>query len=151
MRSYALLAHGTIEVIETESYISELLGRNRKPKENLQDFLSPSSRAVIVGWDRSFVSMNTSNYKGIYQWSTSSMIQSSIRAWSGPSLQVRGSELVYWPRRAVGYKGYSEVNAVSVWSCTTGSDWHSAAHSSRQPEECWGVGAPIRRDGVAER
>ena len=98
------------KVIETESYISELLGQP-KPKENLQDFLSASSVLSLK--------LGRVDVRFHEPWSLRAFIDQQ-QARSSEPMTSRGSEN---PRtsasrvrilRTLGFKVLSEINAVSV-------------------------------------
>ncbi|KAL9127749.1 MAG: hypothetical protein Q9217_003432 [Psora testacea] len=99
------------KVIETESYISELLGQP-KPKENLQDFLSASSvLSLKLGrvdvrfhepWSlKAFIAEQRARI------ADSSTSQSSLKEPYHPDYRIR-------LLRTLGYKVLSDINAVSV-------------------------------------
>ena len=98
------------KVVETESYISELLGQP-KPKENLQDFLSASSVLSLK--------LGRVDVRFHEPWSLRAFINGQ-QARQGQTSPVKGLPSVqdqeYRTRllRTMGYKVLSDINAVSV-------------------------------------
>ena len=98
------------KVIETESYISELLGQP-KPKENLQDFLSASSVLSLK--------LGRVDVRFHEPWSLRAFIDEQ-RARANNSLsqggpaQLQISESRVRLLRTLGFRVLSEINAVSV-------------------------------------
>ena len=99
------------KVIETESYISELLGQP-KPKENLQDFLSASSVLSLK--------LGRVDVRFHEPWSLKAFIegQKARFAESSTSLNPRNEsrrpEVRIRLLRTLGYKVLSDINAISV-------------------------------------
>ncbi|KAL8796185.1 MAG: hypothetical protein Q9195_001518 [Heterodermia aff. obscurata] len=95
------------KVIETESYISELLGQP-KPRENLKDFLSASS-VLSLRLGRVDVRFHE-------PWSLKGFIaEQQVRATSSPpSLSSQSSESRVRMLRTLGFRVLSDINAVSV-------------------------------------
>ena len=100
------------KVIETESYISELLGQP-KPKENLQDFLSASSVLSLK--------LGRVDVRFHEPWSLKSFItEQRNRADGTPSQPPTSSADLYRADdrtrllRTLGFKVLSDINAVSV-------------------------------------
>ena len=98
------------KVIETESYISELLGQP-KPKENLQDFLSASSVLSLK--------LGRVDVRFHEPWSLREFINGQ-QARNDQSTPVHGAASLQSPEsrtrllRTLGYKVLSDINAVSV-------------------------------------
>ncbi|SLM40281.1 acyltransferase [Lasallia pustulata] len=98
------------KVIETESYISELLGQP-KPKENLLDFLSASS-VLSLKLGRVDVRFHES-------WSLKGFIAEQQARTTGPPMQLDSkgtvsSEARVRLLRTLGYRVLSDINEVSV-------------------------------------
>lgn len=98
------------KVIETESYISELLGQP-KPKENLQDFLSASSVLSLK--------LGRVDVRFHEPWSLRAFIDAQqARANNSATLHsqanLQSSEGRVRLLRTLGFKVLSEINAVSV-------------------------------------
>ncbi|KAL2044508.1 hypothetical protein N7G274_003213 [Stereocaulon virgatum] len=98
------------KVIETESYISELLGQP-KPKENLQDFLSASSVLSLK--------LGRVDVRFHEPWSLREFIngQQARNDQSPPmhrAVNLRSPEIRTRLLRTLGYKVLSDINAVSV-------------------------------------
>jgi len=98
------------KVIETESYISELLGQP-KPKENLQDFLSASSVLSLK--------LGRVDVRFHEPWSLRAFIDGQqARANKSTSIEglapIQGSASRIRILRTLGFKVLSEINAVSV-------------------------------------
>ena len=98
------------KVIETESYISELLGQP-KPKENLMDFLSASSVLSLK--------LGRVDVRFHEPWSLRGFIEEQQSRMSTLPQQLhlmasRGSENRTRLLRTMGYKVLSDINAVSV-------------------------------------
>ena len=98
------------KVIETESYISELLGQP-KPKENLQDFLSASSVLSLK--------LGRVDVRFHEPWSLRSFIdEQQSRVTDSTKLDVSADLQTPQNRvrllRTLGFKVLSEINAVSV-------------------------------------
>lgn len=100
------------KVIETESYISELLGQP-KPKENLQDFLSASSVLSLK--------LGRVDVRFHEPWSLKGFIAdqraradkaSSLRGIERPDIQRPNDRIRLL--RTLGFKVLSDINAVSV-------------------------------------
>ena len=98
------------KVVETESYISELLGQP-KPKENLQDFLSASSVLSLK--------LGRVDVRFHEPWSLRAFINGQQARQDQASL-VKGLSSIQSPEfrtrllRTLGYKVLSDINAVSV-------------------------------------
>ncbi|CAD6567467.1 MAG: hypothetical protein ASARMPRED_000851 [Alectoria sarmentosa] len=98
------------KVVETESYISELLGQP-KPKENLQDFLSASSVLSLK--------LGRVDVRFHEPWSLRDFINGQ-QARKDQSLAMAGSTNLQTPEnrvrllRTLGFKVLSDINAVSV-------------------------------------
>ena len=98
------------KVVETESYISELLGQP-KPKENLQDFLSASSVLSLK--------LGRVDVRFHEPWSLRAFINGQ-QARQGQASPVKGLSSIQTPEyrtrllRTLGYKVLSDINAVSV-------------------------------------
>lgn len=98
------------KVVETESYISELLGQP-KPKENLQDFLSASSVLSLK--------LGRVDVRFHEPWSLRDFINGQ-QARKDQSLAMTGSTNLQTPEnrvrllRTLGFKVLSDINAVSV-------------------------------------
>jgi len=98
------------KVIETESYISELLGQP-KPKENLQDFLSASSMLSLK--------LGRVDVRFHEPWSLRAFIdgQQARKDQSAPShgsINMQSPEHRIHLLRTLGFKALSEINIVSV-------------------------------------
>ncbi|KAL9633875.1 MAG: hypothetical protein Q9164_004428 [Protoblastenia rupestris] len=99
------------KVIETESYISELLGQP-KPKENLQDFLSASSVLSLK--------LGRVDVRFHEPWSLKGFITEQKARVDGPSTSLSALKTPNSPNsrirllRTLGFKVLSDINAVSV-------------------------------------
>lgn len=97
------------KVIETESYISELLGQP-KPKENLQDFLSASSVLSLK--------LGRVDVRFHEPWSLRAFIDTQQARANDPttpqSQDLQSPERRVRLLRTLGFKVLSEINAVSV-------------------------------------
>ncbi|KAJ5120540.1 uncharacterized protein N7515_009928 [Penicillium bovifimosum] len=96
------------KVIETESYISELLGQP-KPKENLADFLSSSSVLSLK--------LGRVDVRFHEPWSLREFIEQQLSRLDLPSTDIN-NKLSYTDRgrilRTLGYRVLSDINDVSV-------------------------------------
>lgn len=100
------------KVIETESYVSELLGIP-KTKENLMDFLSASSILSLK--------MGRVDVRFHEPWSLREFIDSTIAKHSLPvqDLTVAGTPARNRLLRTLGYKVLADINSVSIVMPTT--------------------------------
>ena len=97
------------KVIETESYISELLGQP-KPQENLQDFLSASSVLSLK--------LGRVDVRFHEPWSLKAFIDAQKARANASTQEIQADLTDYHGRirllRTLGFKVLSEINAVSV-------------------------------------
>ena len=100
------------KVIETESYISELLGQP-KPKENLQDFLSASS-VLSLKLGRVDVRFHEPwSLRDFIDGQQARILKDQLLATKGPT-NMQTSESRVRLLRTLGFKILSDINAVSV-------------------------------------
>ena len=98
------------KVIETESYISELLGQP-KPKENLQDFLSASS---VLSLKLGRVDVRFHEPWSLRAFIDAQQSRANDPGRTEPSTNLQSSENRIRLLRTLGFKVLSEINAVSV-------------------------------------
>ena len=98
------------KVIETESYISELLGQP-KPKENLQDFLSASS---VLSLKLGRVDVRFHEPWSLRHFINSQQARKDQSMSTKSSINIQASESRIRLLRTLGFKVLSDINAVSV-------------------------------------
>lgn len=94
------------KVVETESYISELLGRPKK-KENIIDFLNSSS---VLSLRLGRVDVRFHEPWSLKQWITEQQIRFTQQPSNNDTTSSRRIRLL----RTLGYRVLSDINAVSV-------------------------------------